>query len=77
MLSGNAETFYFDIVNVMGQPNTSDCGLFAIANTIALSFGDDPAKSIWEVSMMCPHLLRCLTIIAEWIPSLTSAEDCR
>ena len=45
--------------NVQQQFGSSDCGLFAIAFTVHLAFGDDPQHIAFEQSQMRPHLLKC------------------
>ena len=42
------------------QAGGSDCGLFAIAFAVALCFGLNPSKLIFEQSKMRDHLLHCL-----------------
>lgn len=54
------KTVTFDIINVMSQPNTWDCGVFALANATELLYGYDPARCHWEVGGMRKHLLECL-----------------
>ena len=49
----------FNIVNVMPQINTQDCGLHAIANACELVLGHDPAKCLWSVRVMRDHLQHC------------------
>ena len=47
-------------VPVQHQAGGSDCGLFAIAFAVALCFGLNPSKLIFEQSKMRDHLLHCL-----------------
>ena len=47
-------------VLVQHQAGGSDCGLFAIAFAVALCFGLNPSKLIFEQSKMRDHLLHCL-----------------
>ena len=42
------------------QPNTNDCGVYAIAFAVALAFGKEPAYLHFENSRMRSHLLNCL-----------------
>ena len=56
----SCEAMNFHIVKVMPQSNTVDCGVFALANATELLFGEDPAKAVWDVGRMRPHLLQCL-----------------
>ena len=53
------KTVTFDIINVMSQPNTWDCGVFALANATELLYGYDPARCHWEVGRTRKHL-ECL-----------------
>ena len=48
-----------EVPNVQQQFGSSDCGLFAIAFTVHLAFGDDPRHIVFEQSQMQPHLLKC------------------
>ena len=41
----SSRTITFDIVNVMGQTNSYDCGLFALVYATELAYGNDPARS--------------------------------
>ena len=50
----------FDVMNIQGQPNASDCGLFAIACATELVEGHDPVLCQWDCMQMRPHLLCCL-----------------
>ena len=51
----------FQIVNVAGQTNTNDCGVFALAYATELALGAaDPAMCDWVVEKMRQHLLLCL-----------------
>lgn len=54
-----ARSFRFDLMNIMPQPNTYDCGLFAIANIVELAFGHNPGKCVWDVDKMRHHLMSC------------------
>ncbi len=54
-----ANSFIFDILNIMPQPNSYDCGVIAIANATELLFGNNPAKCVWDVSKMREHLIQC------------------
>ena len=55
----DAATLRFDIVDVMTQPNASDCGVFALANATELAYGSDPALCRWDSKNMRQHLLQC------------------
>ena len=44
-------------MNIMAQPNSYDCGLFAIANATGLR---NPAKCVWDTKKMRSHLIQCL-----------------
>ena len=50
----------FDLVNIMLQPNGSDCGVFSIACATELAHGFDPALYYWECEALRGHLLHCL-----------------
>jgi len=49
----------FNIVDVMRQTNTYDCGVFAIAAATDIVYGKDPAMSKWNVFEMRSHLMQC------------------
>lgn len=42
------------------QPNCSDCGLFAIANAMAIVNGQNPELLHYDVGVMRKHLAGCL-----------------
>ena len=50
----------FRLVNIQRQPNSSDCGLFAVASATELVHGKDPILSYWDTSKMRSHLIKCL-----------------
>ena len=45
---------------VQKQRNDSDCGVFAIASSTCLVFGDDPTFVDFDVLRMRSHLAACL-----------------
>ena len=56
----SCSTLNFNIVNVMAQTNSYDCGLFALANITEIIYGHDPAKCLWDTAKMRYHLKSCL-----------------
>ena len=46
--------------NVQRQPNSYDCGLFAIAIATELTFGRDPLLCYWDTKLMRSHFVKCL-----------------
>ena len=50
------------IPRVQQQPNSYDCGLFAIANIVEFCFSPDSfnPRIIYDVSKMIQHLIECL-----------------
>ena len=54
------DVFRFDVLNIMPQHNSYDCGLFAIANATALLHGTNPVRCVWDTSIMRRHLVKCL-----------------
>ena len=52
-------SIYFDIMNVEGQPNAYDCGVYAIAYATELANGFNPALVRWDSKAMRKHLLSC------------------
>ena len=55
-----SDVYIFDIMNIQGQPNGNDCGLYAIACAAELVTGHDPVLCQWDCKQMRSHLLRCL-----------------
>lgn len=51
----------FDVMNVVAQPNSYDCGVYALACATELAFGFDPVLCRWkcEDSAMRNHLIHC------------------
>ena len=47
-------------VPVQQQHGSEDCGLFAIANIVALCFGYEPNKILFHQDRMRNHLILCL-----------------
>ena len=48
-----------EMMNIQKQPNGSDCGLYAIANVVAVCLGKNPCK-IKTNSLMRSHFMSCL-----------------
>ena len=59
-LKCSSSVLHFDVADVMRQPNTNDCGLFAAAIATELAHYSDPALCRWDTSKMRQHLLLCL-----------------
>ena len=55
------KTLIFDIKNIKAQPNSHDCGLYAIACATELVYGFDPVVCHFDCSAMRPHLLNSFT----------------
>ena len=55
-----SESFRFDVMNIMSQPNLYDCGIFSIANAIEIACGRNPAKCVWDLVKARHHLIQCL-----------------
>ena len=47
------------IVLVQKKLGGSDCGLFAIANATAITFGRNPSKEVYQQSLMQSHVITC------------------
>ena len=54
------DVLHFDIMNIEGQPNSSDCGIYAIACATELINGYDPVAVKWNTTRLREHLLSCL-----------------
>ncbi len=52
--------FMFDLINVMTQVNSYDCGLHAIASATEILHGRNPCKCVWDTRRLREHLLECL-----------------
>ncbi len=57
----DAKYINFDVVNVEGQNNSHDCGVYALANAVELAIGGDPATCRWNShgGAMRSHLISC------------------
>ena len=55
------DIIHFDLVNVHPQPNSNDCGLFAVAFATELVHGRDPSLCHFNTSAMRQHLVGCLS----------------
>ena len=55
------DKIHFDIMNVLPQSNSYDCGVYAIAYASELLFGQDPVLCdfVTEASAMRSHLINC------------------
>ena len=49
-----------EMMNIQKQPNGSDCGLYVIANALAVCLGKNPCKIKWTNSLMRSHFRSCL-----------------
>ncbi len=56
----DTDKLHFNIRNVNGQINSSDCGIYAIAYATELAFGGDPTICSWRHAKMRPHLKSCV-----------------
>lgn len=54
------DRFSFDIVDVEGQVNSYDCGVYAIAYATHIVHGLDPVNYKWNAKKMRSHLIQCL-----------------
>ena len=59
-LKPSSKFLTINIMDMQKQPDSSSCGLFAIAVATALTHGLDPVKLKWDVSKMRRHLQDCL-----------------
>ncbi len=51
---------HFEYVNVDRQPNSSDCGVFALAFATELAHNSDPTLFCWDINEMRKHLIKHL-----------------
>ena len=61
ILKHNGSSIKFHLVPVQRQIGGTECGLFAIAFAVALSFGLNPTKLIFEQHKMREHLISCFS----------------
>lgn len=61
ILKHDGKNVKFHAIPVQRQVGGTECGLFAIAFAVALSFGLNPAKLIFDQSKMRAHLISCLS----------------
>ena len=54
------DTIFFELMNIQGQPNSHDCGMFAIACATEIAHERNPVLCHWTVPLMRKHLLACL-----------------
>jgi len=52
------DRLHFDVINVQRQTDDHNCGVLAIAFATELAFGQDPASSVWNTSVMRSHLFQ-------------------
>ena len=50
----------FCLANIQRQPNSTDCGLFAIASATEVAYAKDPTLCYWDIPKMREHLAVCL-----------------
>ena len=60
MVKSKSDNLHFHLMNVQGQPNLYDCGVFAIAFATELAHTSDPVACRWDCKRMRQHLLSCL-----------------
>lgn len=56
----DSSVIHFDIANIMRQPNTNDCGVFAATIATELAHFCDPTVCKWDSGQLRKHLLNCL-----------------
>ena len=56
----SSQSINFKLMNSGIQPNTNNCGVYAIAFAVSLAFGKEPAYLHFDNSKMRSHLLNCL-----------------
>ena len=59
ILKSTDSFFQLRHIDIQRQTGSSDCGLFAIANSIALCTGEDPQAMNFEQLVMRKHLAQC------------------
>ncbi len=59
-LKPSADTLHFEIMNIQGQNNSYDCGIFAVACATELAYEKDPVMCSWDTQQMRQHLISCL-----------------
>ena len=56
----DCSVLHFDVADIMRQPNSNDCGVFAAAVATELAHYCDPTLCKWDTSQLRQHLLLCL-----------------
>ena len=59
-LKSPTKKLYFNIVDIMRQRNTYDCGIHAIAIATDFAFNEDSAKSQGDIGKLRSYLISCL-----------------
>ena len=59
LLATKEKEITLNFMNVHIQAGGSDCGLFSIANAIALAFGHSPGRFQYDQQQMRQHLWKC------------------
>ena len=60
MIKSHDKVIMLNFPVVQQQPNTSSCGLFALANAYTLCEGKDPVSINYDVNNMRSHFLSCI-----------------
>ena len=60
MLQCDQPEIHIVIQSVQQQNNVVDCGVFAIAFTTSLAYGEDPSDIIYDQTVLRSHFLKCL-----------------
>ena len=58
----NKNNIHLQSINIQRQPNSRDCGLFAVAVAVELAQRRDPRFCYWDVSQIRSHLIQLLEI---------------
>lgn len=59
-LKSPAKKLLFQYIDILRQENSSDCGVYALANATELALGGNPQLCNWEVEKMRGHVIACL-----------------
>jgi len=60
MIKSNDKVIRLNFPVIQQQPDTSSCGLFALANAYTLCEGKDPVSINYDVNKMRSHFLSCI-----------------
>ena len=77
MINLTSSQFKVNAMSVRQQPNVFDCGMFAIASSTDLLYGNSPSNVSYEHEKMRKHLFICLQQSSLTLFPRVSVEACK